>query len=515
MRVVAYCRVSTNKEEQLDSLEAQQEFFSEYAKRNKYNLVHIYADEGKSGTKMKNRTQLLKLMSDANKNLFDIVLIKDVSRLARNVLDFLTSIRKLRSLGIRVVFVNYDQTDSESSEFMLTMLSAIAQEESANMSKRVKFGKKINAEKGRVPNLVYGYDKVEGDYFNLTINESEADVVRHIFNMYVEQELGAAKIATQLNQNGYKTKRNCNWTQTAISRIITNRLYIGEIINGKEEVSDFLTGTRQSLDEEKWLITKRPDLAIINEAIFVKANEILHDRQEKYKAFGSRKSEKNIFSQLIRCKECGAAFRRQVRSYKNTYIKWVCGGRNSKGVDYCPNTIVIDECELLTSITDYFKEILKDKKNVINKIVSEFNRQYKNKDDNQKTEKELELQLSKLKKAKEKYTEMYVAEIITMDELREKTNSLNQEIDALYEELKLVKNNITKSDLLQNILTETFKDIDKILNNENISHSLLARVIDKIEVDKDGNVDIYLKMFEEIGDEATVLLANNHTQGRN
>ena len=106
---------------------------------------------------------------------------------------------------------------------------------------------------------------------------------------------------------------------------------------------------------------------------------------------------------------------------------------------------------------------------------------------------------------------MYVAEIISMDELREKTNTINQEIDSVYDELKLVKNNITKSDLLQNILSETFKDIDKILHDKNVSHTLLARVIERIEVDKDGNVDIFLKMFEEIGEDGTVLLANNHT----
>jgi len=511
MRVVAYCRVSTNKEEQLDSLESQQQFFSEYSKRNNYNLVKIYADEGKSGTRMKNRTQLLKLMSDANKNLFDIVLIKDVSRLARNVLDFLTSIRKLRALGIRVIFVNYDQTDSESSEFMLTMLSAIAQEESANMSKRVKFGKKINAEKGKVPNFVFGYDKIEGDYFNLSINEEEAEIVNKIFNMYIEEEYGAAKIASILNKYGYKTKRNCNWSQVAVTRILTNRIYIGEIINGKEEVSDFLTGSRQNIDEEKWMITKRPEYAIVDKEIFTKANAILKERHDKYKAFGNRKTEKHIFSQLIRCKECNTAFRRQVRTYKNTYVKWICGGRNSKGVDFCPNTVVIDENELLSSITSYFRELLDDKKNITNKIVSEFNKQYKNKDDNQKNEKQLETELAKLKKAKEKYTEMYVAEIISMDELREKTNTINQEIYSVYDELKLVKNNITKSDLLQNILSETFKDIDKILHDKNVSHTLLARVIERIEVDKDGNVDIFLKMFEEIGEDGTVLLANNHT----
>ena len=234
MKVVAYCRVSTNKEEQLDSLESQQKFFGEYSKRNGYSLIKIYADEGKSGTKMKNRTELLKMLSDANKGLFDVVLIKDVSRLARNTLDFLTSIRKLKALGIKVIFVNYDQTSSDSSEFMLTMLSAIAQEESANISKRVKFGKKINAEKGRVPNLIYGYDKIPGDYFNLSINETESAVVKQIFDMYTEKNMGENRIALELNRRGLKTKRNCKWSQNAVARILSNEIYIGKIVNGKD-----------------------------------------------------------------------------------------------------------------------------------------------------------------------------------------------------------------------------------------------------------------------------------------
>ena len=188
MRTAAYCRVSTNKAEQLDSYGAQQEFFKDYCQRHGFNLLRIYGDEGKSGTKIKNRKQLLELLSDAEQGLYDIVLIKDPSRLARNTVDFLTVVRKLKACGVQVTFVNYDLSSSESSEFMLTMLSAIAQEESANMSRRVKFGKRINAE-GRVPNSVYGYDKTKGDYFNLTINATEAQVVREIFDCFMLAKL--------------------------------------------------------------------------------------------------------------------------------------------------------------------------------------------------------------------------------------------------------------------------------------------------------------------------------------
>ena len=235
LKTVAYCRVSTNKEEQLDSLERQRSFFLGYAKKHNYDLINIYADEGKSGTTMKKRLQLQQLLIDGRHNKFELVLIKDVSRLARNTVDFLTSIRELKSYGIKVVFVNYDQTSSDSSEFMLTMLSAIAQEESASISKRIKFGKRVNAEKGRVPNLCYGYDKIKGRYYELEINKKEAEVVSKIFEMYTEDLIGTNGIAKLLNQKGIKTKRNCQWTQTAVRRILSNEIFIGKVVNQKRK----------------------------------------------------------------------------------------------------------------------------------------------------------------------------------------------------------------------------------------------------------------------------------------
>ncbi|MDR1619583.1 MAG: recombinase family protein [Clostridiales bacterium] len=506
MRAVAYCRVSTNKEEQLDSLAAQQQFFTEFAKRNDYNLVHIYADEGKSGTKMRNRAQLLKLLSDANRGLFDIVLIKDVSRLARNTVDFLTSIRKMKALGITVVFVNYDQTTSDSSEFMLTLLSAMAQEESANTSKRVKFGKRVNMERGRVPNIVYGYDKIPDDYFNLHINAEEAAVVRRIFAAYVNDNKGANKIAMELNREGVKTKRDCNWTQTTVCRVLTNRIYIGKIINGKQEVSDFLTGQRKDKPEEEWMVVERPELAIIDKSVFDRARRLLCERKETFRITGERSSDKHVFSKLIRCTCCGASFRRQVRTYKETYVKWICTGRNANGVDSCANNTVIDEQELLNSIRAYFAALVKDRPKTIDHILAEFKKQYKAKDDNQKSAQELSAALNKLRKEREKNLQLFREDIISMDELRAFHDENGEKLDRLAEELELVKRNISKSDLLHNALTETFKDIDRLVQNDIISNALLSRLIERIKVDEAHNVAIYLKLLTDIGLDESVLL---------
>ena len=171
MNIAAYCRVSTDKEDQLNSLEAQKEFFTEYTKRTGDNLIKLYADEGISGTKIKNRKEFLRMLADAEHGLFDMVVVKDISRFARNTVDLLQSVRKLKALGIETQFLTANMTSMGNSEFVLTIFGALAQEESANTSKRVKFGKKMNAEKGRVPNIVYGYDKTIGDYFNLSVNE--------------------------------------------------------------------------------------------------------------------------------------------------------------------------------------------------------------------------------------------------------------------------------------------------------------------------------------------------------
>ena len=256
MNIAAYCRVSTDKADQLNSLEAQKEFFSEYTKRTGDTLVRLYADEGISGTKIKNRKEFLRMMSDAEHGLFDMVVVKDISRFARNTVDLLQNVRKLKSLGIETQFLTANMTSMGNSEFVLTIFGALAQEESANTSKRVKFGKKMNAEKGRVPNIVYGYDKTIGDYFNLAINKEESKVVQQIYKWYTEEGYGAAKIANMLNEKGYKTKRNCKWSQNATCRILTNEIYTGKIINGKQEVSDFLTGQRRDKDETEWMVVE-------------------------------------------------------------------------------------------------------------------------------------------------------------------------------------------------------------------------------------------------------------------
>ena len=511
MNIAAYCRVSTDKSDQLNSLEAQKKFFTEYTEKNGHNLVRLYADEGISGTKIKNRKEFLRLMRDARHGLFDMVVVKDISRFARNTVDLLQSIRTLKALGIETTFLTANMTVLGQSEFVLTIFGALAQEESANTSKRVKFGKKMNAEKGRVPNIVYGYDKTIGDYFNLAINEGEARIVKQIYDWYLNEGYGAAKIANMLNERGLKTKRNCSFSQNAVCRILTNELYTGKIINGKQEVTDFLTGTRAEKDESEWFVTDRPDLRIIEPEQFDRAQEILHGRHDTFRIKHERQSNKYLFSTLIKCKECGWSFRRTVRTYKNTYVRWVCSGHNGKGADSCPNAVTVDEDELIRALEEYFAGLLKAKKNIISYVVKEFTKIYKAKDDNENYEKGLNDQLARLKKTRQKYMDMYTDDLISRQELNEKIGGMKSEMERLENELKLVQYNLDKGDQLEDIIKKTFQSIEDITSVRDMTNEQLKKIIQKIEVDKEGNVDIYLRLFGDLGLDENILICNNET----
>lgn len=508
MNIAAYCRVSTDKEDQLNSLEAQKTFFAEYTTRTGDTLVRLYADEGISGTKIKNRKEFLRMMSDAEHGLFDMVVVKDISRFARNTVDLLQNIRKLKALGIETQFLTANMTSMGNSEFVLTIFGALAQEESANTSKRVKFGKKMNAEKGRVPNIVYGYNKTIGDYFNLEINKEEAVVIQQIYQWYTKEGYGAAKISNKLNERGLKTKRNCQWSQNAVCRILTNELYTGKIINGKQEVSDFLTGRRTDKDETDWMVVERPDLRIIEPETYEKVQQILQSRNKAFNIKHERQSNKYLFSTLIKCKECGWSFRRTVRTYKNTYVRWVCSGHNGKGADSCPNAVTVDEEELIQALQDYFSEMLKQKKNVIQNVVREFQRIYKAKDENIEYEKELNQQLARLQKTRQKYMDMYTDDLISREELNTKIGGMRKEIERLENELKMVSYHLTKGEQLEHILGNTFKAVEDITDVHQMTNEQLKQIIQKIEVDKEGNVDIFLRLFGDLGLDETVLIEN-------
>lgn len=509
MKIAAYCRVSTEKEAQIDSLEKQIEFFNEFTKKNGYELYKLYADEGISGKQIKHRKQFQQMMIDAKAKKFDKVVVKDVSRFARNTVDLLQSVRELKSYGVQVDFLNNGEVMEGGSEFILTILGAMAQQESANMSKRVKFGKDITAKKGRVPNLVFGYDKIPDERYTLKINEEEAKIVKEIFESYVYKGIGTTKIAWNLNDRGIRTKKTkSKWVQTSIVRILKNPIYTGRVTNKKSEVTDFITGTRKELPEEEWIVVEKPEMRIISDELFNRAQELLEQRSNEFKLNNKREKTEYVFSTLIYCKHCGYSFRRIKRKYTADgpeYIRWVCSGRNSMGVNHCPNTTVIDEEELLNAIKIYLKSIIKNKKDFMKAVEKEFEKITKLRENNEKSEESLLKEIEKVTVKKQKYMEMFQNEIINIQELKKYTNPLNEDIARLERELKLITSEIKEKDVLEKELNKTIKTVDDILNNQTITNAMLKTIIDVIEVDSDSNVEVRLKLLNEIGTNEPVI----------
>lgn len=509
MKIAAYCRVSTEKEAQIDSLEKQIEFFNEFTKKNGYELYKLYADEGISGKQIKHRKQFQQMMEDAKHKKFEKVVVKDVSRFARNTVDLLQSVRELKSYGVQVDFLNNGEVMEGGSEFILTILGAMAQQESANMSKRVKFGKDITAKKGRVPNLVFGYDKIPDERYTLKINEEEAKIVKEIFESYVYKGIGTTKIAWNLNDRGIRTKKTkSKWVQTSIVRMLKNPIYTGRVTNKKSEVTDFITGTRKELPEEEWIVVERPEMRIISDELFNRAQEILAQRSNEFKLNNKREKTEYVFSTLIYCKHCGYSFRRIKRKYKEDgpeYIRWVCSGRNSMGVNHCPNTTVIDEEELLNAIKEYLKSIISNKKNFMKAVEKEFEKITKLRESNERSEESLLKEIEKVTTKKQKYMEMFQNEVINIQELKQYTNPLNEDIARLERELKLITSEIKEKDVLEKELTKTIKTVDDILNNQTITNAMLKTIIDVIEVDSDSNVEVRLKLLNEIGTNEPVI----------
>lgn len=348
MKIAAYCRVSTARINQLESLSNQKEFFVGYAKAHNHELIQIYADEGISGKQMKNRTEFLKMLEDAKEGKFDAIVVKDISRFSRNTLDFLIAIRTLKSIGVDVVFLSNNMSVLGNGELFLTMHSAIAQEESLNLSNRIKFGKRVNAQKGRVPTSIFGYDRV--DNFNLKINEQEAEVVQKIFNLYTKSGYSKSEIARFLNENGYKAKRLSSFSAKTISRIMSNPIYCGILLNNKYKTIDYINGEVKINEKSDWFYHERPEYKIISKKQFDLANNcpnLSNSNNIKCKVLNLN----TLFRGKIICKQCGKSYIKRSYCYKNLHIKFVCS-KHHKG-EGCDNKISLDLFELLAQMKNY------------------------------------------------------------------------------------------------------------------------------------------------------------------
>lgn len=373
LRVAAYCRVSTDNEEQAGSYETQVTHYREYITANpEWVFVDVYADEGISATNTKKRDDFNRMIDDCKKGLIDFILTKSISRFARNTVDCLNYIRILKEMNIPVFFEkeNINSMDAKG-EILLTIMASLAQQESESLSKNVKLGMQYRFQNGEVmvnAKCFLGYDKDENG--NLVINPQEAEIVKRIFLEYLE---GAScqKIAKGLMRDGILTSRgNPRWHDSSIRLILENEKYMGDALLQKTYTVDFLNKKRIKNNGimPKYYIEDHHE-AIIPKELFMRVQEEIARRSSERDLQGRRKgfSAAHAFSQIVFCADCGEEYHRihwNNRGKKS--IVWRCSTR-LKDKDKCRARTVNEEVlqsafldavnEMLTNSTDYLTRL--------------------------------------------------------------------------------------------------------------------------------------------------------------
>ena len=331
LRVAAYCRVSTEKEDQRNSLAAQQTFFRSYIEqRSEWELVGIFADEGLSGTSVRRRPQFTEMLQRAMGGEIDLIVTKEVSRFARNTVDTLQITRQLKNRGVRVLFLNDNiDTGDNDGEFRLTIMASVAQEESRKVSERTRWGQLQAMRRGVVfgNNSIYGYQLKNGA---LTVEPEQAAVVKLIYHKFLVERKGTHTIARELTLEGVHPplRPAGGWSSTMVLRILRNEKYCGDLLQKKFVTTDHLTHHKvMNHGEEEQFCLRNHHEAIISREEFQKVQEELAKRagmvQEK-----RRFSARYWYSGKIKCGCCGKSFicKRTRRANGGEYIRFVCRG---------------------------------------------------------------------------------------------------------------------------------------------------------------------------------------------
>lgn len=368
LRVAAYCRVSTDDEEQKTSYEAQIGYYTEKINQNpEWQMAGIFADEGISGIQAKKRPEFLKMIRLCRQRKIDIILTKSLSRFARNTVDSLGYIRELRALGIAVISEKENiNTLTAESEMLITIMSCFAQAESESISKNVSWGVRQSFKNGNVPMQyarLLGYRK--GHDGNAEIIPEEAEVVKEIYRCYLDG-MSMNLIADRLNEKGLTTKGGSSpYRKTVVQRILTNEKYTGDALLQKTYVTDCITKkTRKNNGELPMYLVKNHHEPIISRSDFNRVQEEMARRSAKRtiadkltKTGQGKYSAKYALSELLICGECGEHYRRVTWTAKGfKEIKWRCVSRIQYGKKKCHSSPTVDEQALHRAIVSAVNE---------------------------------------------------------------------------------------------------------------------------------------------------------------
>ena len=506
LNVCFYARVSTDKDEQLHSLSAQVSFFNDYiSKVPNWHFIGSYIDEGISGTSVKKREEFLRMIEDAKKHKFDLILTKEISRFSRSTLDSIKYTQELLQNGVGVYFLNDNiNTILPDSELRLTMMSSIAQDEVRRLSERVSFGMRRSIDSGVVLGCsnIYGYVKDKG---KLVIDEKQAEMIKIIYDRYANTTDGLSKVSKYLYSLGYKSKTGKRLDTTILTRIIENPKYKGYYCGHKTKVLDYRTKKKKKLSESDWIIYKDTENVppIVSEELWERANKKLKQRQE---SFASRAVNKAVFqnrytySGKIYCGHHFLTYHRSSAGKRKNNPVWECQVYRKESLKGCSNPRVF-EFELDTLFKDIFNKLLKRKNYIFDEIVS-ICENYLESHNNDSEIKNIESKILLLNNKKDKLLELVMEEYLEKADYKKQVDLLNEEINSYQNKLNELKIDKKDENYIKNKINEIKKALDNCLTDDKCYSDVFNELIDKIIVnkieEKKIKLDIYMKTGESI-----------------
>lgn len=490
LRVTFYARVSTEFNVQLNSLDNQITYYTDFIKNNpNWEYVEGYVDEGISGVSTAKRERFNEMIEDGKQGLFDLVITKEVSRFARNTLDSIRFTRELLSSGVAVFFQNDNiNTIDEDSELRLTIMSSMAQDESRKISNRVRFGHHQAIKNGTVlgTNNMFGYNKKDG---KLTINEEEAEFIRELFEMYATGKFSMKQMEKHFYEKGIRNRKGKKLSHSTMSNIIRNPKYKGYFVGNKVVITDLFTKKQKFLPEDEWVMYKDETgetvPAIVSEEIWDKANEVLYMRSQDVITAQHKTVHQNLFTGKLICAHCGKPYYRKdaVGKGGEKMSKWVCSGKINNGADSCPSHAIY-ESEIKPVIEDIFKsgqQNIEELSACVLNLVSELLESNDNKNELISLNKQLETQ----HKMKTKLLKFNAEGNMSDSEFFRMTKECDEEISKLQAQIDAIKDSEKTEQEMKKELSSIkaiLKAAEKHIDGEEIDKAFIDRYIKEIIV---------------------------------
>lgn len=518
LRVCYYCRVSTDSDVQLNSLDNQLEYYENYIKsKPKWIFSGGYIEEGKTGVRVDVRPSFKKMIQDAKHKKFDLIITKEVSRFARDLEDSIHYIRELKDSGVGVFFENQNlNTFDYNSELILNIMFNLAQDESRKLSSRVKFGHRQAIENGHVlgSSNITGYRK---DNCKLVIVENEAKFIKTLFELYATGKYGFLKLSKKLSELGYLNKKGKLYDKDSLKRMIENPKYKGYYRARTYEILDYRTKRRKKNNLDEQILYKCKDgsiPAIISEELWNQANRILKSRTKGYENNNYWSGGlKYAFSSKIYCKEHNTSFQRSHGNKNKSRPIWSCGMYLQHRLAACKSPIIA-EVDLYNIMSSIMISIIPQKINIIENML----KLYENIDKNDYYDKELKLLNTKIKIIEEKKSmtlELVFNGDISKESVKVQFDKYEQEIKSLNEKKTIIIKQVKQLNDSNNNLNVMAELIEKELNGGSLSE-FIRKFVDEIIISKiDGDrynikLDIYLDL---LGEEKLKIKGARHING--